>query len=266
MAKRLVICCDGTWNVPDQKDGRQTDNALPCPSNVAKMALAVAPRDDDGRDQLVFYGKGVGTGRWDRLRGGAFGWGLSEHILDAYRFLMQHFEPDDEIFLFGFSRGAYTARSTAGFIRNSGILKREHRAKLADAFRLYRRRDEASQPAEIEATLFRRAFSHETRIKFVGVWDTVGALGIPRGIPWLPVSLLQLVNKPWAFHGDVPPQSRGRAAQLQDRLVCVLARRRPTNRRRGPHESGGARHGRRPYGAALRSLLPAAETRGVSTR
>ena len=86
MPKRLVICCDGTWNVPDRQDRGQV-----CPSNVAKLALAVAPRDSEGVEQLVYYGKGVGTGRWDRLRGGAFGWGLSQNIQEAYRFVIERY-------------------------------------------------------------------------------------------------------------------------------------------------------------------------------
>src|SRR5687767_13034279 len=112
MGKRLVVCCDGTWNVPDKVDRGEV-----CPSNVAKMALAVAPAAPDGRPQLIFYERGVGTGMWDRLRGGAFGWGLSKHVQDAYRFIVDRYEADDEIYLFGFSRGAYTARSLAGLIR-----------------------------------------------------------------------------------------------------------------------------------------------------
>ena len=195
MAKRLVICSDGTWNIPDRQDRGKVR-----PSNVAKMALAITPRAADGTEQLVFYGKGVGTGPLDRLRGGAFGWGLSKNIQDAYRFIIEHHEPGDEIFLFGFSRGAYTVRSTAGLIRNSGVLKREHRDKVSDAYHLYRRRDDASQPSKVEAQLFRKQFAKEVRITFIGVWDTVGALGIPTGIPWLPGSWLSFINRRWQFH------------------------------------------------------------------
>lgn len=195
MTRRLVICCDGTWNIPDRKDRGKVS-----PSNVAKMALAVAPHDGEGAEQLVFYDKGVGTEIFDRLRGGAFGWGLSRNIQDAYRFIVDAYEPDDEIFLFGFSRGAYTVRSTAGLIRNSGLLKREHSDKLPEAYSLYRKRDDASHPTAIEAQLFRKAFAREVRITFIGVWDTVGALGIPVGVPWLPDSWLHFLNQRWEFH------------------------------------------------------------------
>jgi uncharacterized protein (DUF2235 family) len=194
MTKRLVVCADGTWNVPDSRDG-----SLVCPSNVVKMALAVAAPGDD-MEQQIFYVKGVGTGMYDRFIGGGFGWGLSDHILEGYRYLISAYEPGDELFLFGFSRGAYTVRSLAGLIRNSGLLKRERADQIPAAFDLYRRRDDASSPSAVEAQVFRKSFAYEARIKFIGVWDTVGALGIPVGIPWLPVSLLHLLNKRWEFH------------------------------------------------------------------
>ncbi len=179
MSKRIVIGSDGTWNRPDQKDQGQTR-----PSNVAKLALAVAPQGADGKRQIVFYDKGVGTGfGLDRLLGGAFGTGLSKNIGDAYRYLVGHYDEGDEIFLFGFSRGAYTVRSTAGLIRNSGILRREYSNRFKEAYALYRRRDGRSHPTAIESRLFRKSYSHEVRIKFIGVWDTVGALGMPvRGL------------------------------------------------------------------------------------
>jgi uncharacterized protein (DUF2235 family) len=193
--KRLVVCCDGTWNFPDQKNGMEI-----CPSNVAKMARSVASSDASGNVQQIFYRKGVGTNPGERLRGGAFGWGLSKAILDAYRFLIEEYEPDDEIFLFGFSRGAYTARSTVGLIRNSGLLRRSNLDQIDEAYSLYRRKDDAAHPNSFAAELFRKQFAHQPRIKFVGVWDTVGALGIPVGIPWLPESWLHAFNQHWEFH------------------------------------------------------------------
>ena len=197
MVKRLVLFCDGTWNVPDKLDEGKV-----CPSNVAKLALSVATEAPDGTPQHVFYGKGVGTGVWDRVRGGAFGAGLSEHVLDAYRFIVERYERDDQIYLFGFSRGAYTARSVAGLISNSGIVRREHDDKIGDAYDLYRRRDKPSQPNEIEAKLFRKSFGwdQDTRITFIGVWDTVGALGVPVLIPWFPSTWLHFINQRWEFH------------------------------------------------------------------
>lgn len=192
--KRLVVCCDGTWNTPDQL---REDKI--CPTNVVKTALAVAPQDDRGVVQLIFYEAGVGSGVRDRFRGGAFGWGLSHKILSAYRFLAEHYADGDEIYLFGFSRGAYTVRSLAGLIRNCGLLKREHLEKAAEANALYRRRDSQSHPSAVAAQLFRQMYAREVRIAFLGVWDTVGALGIPSA-PWLPGRLSRWLNRRWEFH------------------------------------------------------------------
>jgi uncharacterized protein (DUF2235 family) len=137
-------------------------------------------------EQKPFYNEGVGTGRLDHLLGGAFGWGISKHVRKVYRFLVKEYEPGDEIFLFGFSRGAYTARSVAGFIRNCGILKPEYRDKVGEAYKLYRRWDEPSKPTGADAVKFREQFSYDqVRITFIGVWETVGALGIPVLIPGL---------------------------------------------------------------------------------
>jgi uncharacterized protein (DUF2235 family) len=187
--KRIVVCCDGTWNRPDQVHGGQV-----CASNVTKIARCIAPVDALGTQQLVFYDKGVGTGRFDRLLGGAFGLGIERKILDAYQYLIINYEPGDELFFLGFSRGAYTVRSTFGLIRNSGLLKPEFAHKVPDAYALYRRRDDASHPDAVESELFRRTYSREPRAKFIGVWDTVGALGLPVG------GLLKLINKRWSFH------------------------------------------------------------------
>lgn len=193
MSKRLVVCCDGTWNTPDQSVGGH-----PLPTNVTKLALAVSEQAADGTRQCVYYHPGVGTSRWDHLRGGAFGYGLSRNVVDAYRFLVDNYEPGDELFFFGFSRGAFTARSTVGMVRNCGILRPENAARVGEAYALYRNRVE--HPSGIASTLFRRAYAHDPAITFVGVWDTVGALGIP--VPtarWLQ-PLVSRFNKRWAFH------------------------------------------------------------------
>jgi uncharacterized protein (DUF2235 family) len=181
--KRLVICCDGTWNRADHED----KDGKPCVTNVIKIATRVAKRDG-GTLQIVYYDQGVGTGNTlDRFSGGAFGQGLAENINDAYRFLVANYEPGDEIYLFGFSRGAFTARSIGGMIRKCGILRREFSAEYGKAVALYR---SLASPTEKGPTDFRTRFSlggaEGTKIRFVGVWDTVGALGIPlRGLRWL---------------------------------------------------------------------------------
>ena len=177
---RLVLCCDGTWNTADQeKQGR------PCPTNVIKLAYRVAKRPA-GMPQVVHYDQGVGTGNTiDRITGGAFGGGLVGNILDAYRFLIANYHPGDEIFLFGFSRGAFTARSVAGMIRKCGIVKRTSVDRYVPALDLYRADD--VHPDDAPARAFRAAHAcdgvESPTVRFIGVWDTVGSLGIPlRGL------------------------------------------------------------------------------------
>jgi uncharacterized protein (DUF2235 family) len=179
--KRLIVCCDGTWNRADQQSAGE-----PCPTNVVKLAYRIAKRDGAGVPQVVHYDHGVGTGNsLDRLTGGAFGQGLEENIHSAYRFLVANYEDGDEIFLFGFSRGAFTARSVAGMVRNCGILKRESVRHYTDAIALYR--DTVRGPDDPFSVDFRGAHcvcgDRGVPIRFIGVWDTVGALGIPvRGL------------------------------------------------------------------------------------
>jgi uncharacterized protein (DUF2235 family) len=175
--KNIVICCDGTWNTADQRSGGE-----PSPTNVTKMARLVLPRSEAGGAQIVFYDQGVGTdSSWsERLKGGAFGKGLSKNVLDGYRFLMHNYENGDQIFLFGFSRGAYTARCLAGFLNQVGILHKNFGGKVGDAWQLYRG---PSIPSDDRSVRFRKDFSWPGfRIKMLGVWDTVGAMGIPLGI------------------------------------------------------------------------------------
>lgn len=182
--KRLIVCCDGTWNRADQER-----NGSPCPTNVTKIAYRIAKRDPSGIPQIVFYDQGVGTGNaLDRFTGGAFGAGLEDNIFGAYRFLIANFEPGDELFLFGFSRGAFTARSIAGMIRKCGILDRLSVSLYADALRLYR--DRGSHPDDPAPVKFREQHScggaAAIPVQCIGVWDTVGSLGIPlRGLRWL---------------------------------------------------------------------------------
>ena len=175
--KRIVICSDGTWNTPDQE----------LPSNVTRLARAVLPSGPDGTAQVVFYDAGIGTeGFWPyRMVGAVSGKGIQKNIRDCYRFIMHNYEDGDEVYLFGFSRGAYTVRSLAGMVRNVGLLHKSEAGMLQDAYRLYRRTDAA--PGSEEARRFRAAYSREIEITFIGVWDTVGALGIPvRGIGNVP--------------------------------------------------------------------------------
>ncbi len=173
--KRLVICCDGTWNRPDSAHV----------TNIEKIARTVhtdANRTDKVH-QLVFYLSGVGVGyRIDRVLGGAFGLGLFTNVLAGYRFLASNYEPGDEIFIFGFSRGAYTARSLGGMIGKVGLLTRRALVaeKLPEAVGRYKQQDPTSGKYGQSAEEFKRDFCHQdTRVRFLGVFDTVGALGVP---------------------------------------------------------------------------------------
>lgn len=179
----LVLCCDGTWNSADQEKrkidvkGKVVEEL--CVTNVLKIACRLCKKKKDGSLQIVYYDQGVGTGNLaDRVGGGAFGDGLQANINDSYRFLVANYEPGDSIYLFGFSRGSYTARSIAGMIRRCGILRRDAVRSYPEARALYQSGTPAVDPAAVK---FREAFAIEpaTPIQCVGVWDTVGALGIP---------------------------------------------------------------------------------------
>lgn len=177
--KKLIVFCDGTWNKADQK----TADGRPCPTNVSKLFEATCPCDCNGSPQITYYLQGVGTRMSERLRGGGFGYGISDNIKSAYQFICSNYRPGDEIFLFGFSRGAYTARSIAGLIHNMGILKRTDFHLVDEAYRHYKDRKPEWHPKSPEALKFREQHTWgNEEIKFIGVWDTVGALGAPYGI------------------------------------------------------------------------------------
>jgi uncharacterized protein (DUF2235 family) len=142
------------------------------------------------------YLEGVGTHPEERIGGGAFGVGLSRNILQAYQFLVDSYESGDSVHLFGFSRGAYTVRSLAGLIGNSGLLRRNAKASVGDAFALYRDRAKSSSPNSVRARVFRQMHSHEIDIQFIGVWDTVGTMGVPL----LSYKLWQALGYSWEFH------------------------------------------------------------------
>ena len=182
MSRHLVICTDGTWNRPDQRDrGRVV------PSNVVKVARALSGRALNNIQQCVYYDTGVGTGGWwDHCKGGIFGVGLLENVKQAYSAIGSNFLIEDKLFLFGFSRGAYTARSLAGLIGLCGIpdpKKGNVSEAVNSAIEIYR-----VPPGDARSERARghvEKFSHTKGgqlirdIHFIGVWDTVGALGVP---------------------------------------------------------------------------------------
>ena len=164
---RLVVCLDGTWGRPDD----------PRPSNVVKLARNLA---NDYRTQMVYYDSGVGTegGSVDKILGGATGLGVKRNIAEAYRFLIDNWQAGSTIYLFGYSRGAYTARSLAGLIYKCGLLGREHADHAEQAMRYY---TDQRHPDTKAMTAFRERYAVTQEVHFIGVFDTVGALGIPAG-------------------------------------------------------------------------------------
>lgn len=206
--KRLVICFDGTWNRIDAE----------YPTNVLFTAESVIPIAPDGIAQVIYYDEGVGTARGEWLRGGAFGAGLEKNLNDAYRFLVFNHTPGDEIYLFGFSRGAFTARSFAGLIARCGILSRGRIHLVNSMMDSYFARDD-NDSFELAMRPFRAencpdvCVSHEEdewraatnpkhktggpllSIRYVGVWDTVGSRGIPKYIVGS-----SLANRKYEFH------------------------------------------------------------------
>jgi uncharacterized protein (DUF2235 family) len=174
--KRIVICADGTWNERDQVDD---DSGRRCPTNVTKVARTVKAQASDGLDQVVAYHNGVGTGGpLDRVTGGAFGSGICANLVELYRFILYNYVPGDQLYFFGFSRGAFTVRTLTGFMNKVGLLDKDDDYYVPEMLALY----ESSANPDSEA--WRRAFRNSDRrncprIDFVGVWDTVGALGAP---------------------------------------------------------------------------------------
>ncbi|WP_404367199.1 DUF2235 domain-containing protein [Marinobacter sp.] len=173
MAKRLVVCADGTWNRPEE------DLQKDVPTNVLRLARAIAPLAADGQAQHVFYDWGIGSYH-SAIIGGVTGSGIHKNVMDAYRYIVQNYTTGTEIYLFGFSRGAYTIRSLCGLVNNCGILKRPDARLIQQAFDHYKKPGKAWAPEGEASIRFRRDHSHESReIRFAGAWDTVGALGVP---------------------------------------------------------------------------------------
>ena len=188
MAKKLVVYFDGTWAKP--RRGKPSTNVV----NLFRSVLGQdkspgqigVPTPEPRISTLKWYDPGVGTRRGNKIRGGGLGNGLSRNIREGYKFLVDNYAGGDEIYLFGVSRGAYTARSLAGLIRKISILRKEHapnpdpdeNTMISDGYEVYRLRDAGpDSPMSVE---FRERFSWPgVKIKFLGVWDTVGSLGIP---------------------------------------------------------------------------------------
>ena len=196
--KRMALFFDGSWADP-------TSN-----TNVSQLKRLVADTGEDGAHQLPWYDAGVGTTWGERLRGGIFGFGLLKNVGEGYQWLAAQYRDGDQIYIFGYSRGAFAARSLAGVIARSGLL---HDAAADNVERviahyrggshsapLYKLEwlsdgEKARLPAEDRWLLEK---SRRVDIQFIGVWDTVGALGVPFG------SLPGISRRSQQFHNTNP--------------------------------------------------------------
>ncbi|KAL0930047.1 peptidoglycan binding domain containing protein [Colletotrichum truncatum] len=210
-SKRIIICCDGTWQ--SSVTGRKN-----IPSNVTRLARSIARTatiQEDGVDkniqQVVFYSAGVGTGGgtsvFDTLRQATFGDGVDAEIIKAYNFLVMNYDEGDHVLCFGFSRGAYTARSVAGLVADIGIIKPEEMDDFPDLYKMYQNYSDDQTSSFRQSEEYRtwvmgipkrgseKLPKHDPKrwekkphslppefsrvVEVVGVFDTVGALGIP---------------------------------------------------------------------------------------
>ena len=198
VAQRLIFCCDSVWNQPDEP---------PTATNVAKLSMAIADVDAEGVSQLTHYSPGFGTALPNRYLPGI---GMARAIKDVYGFVVDQYEPGAMLYLLGGSRGATIARSLAGMIRAAGILRREHRARIDQAFETYRSPERDNHPQSVEAAAFRRTYCHpDSEIEFIGVFDTVGKLGSPTATSsrFHDVTLSRSVRR--AFHAVALDERRG---------------------------------------------------------
>lgn len=206
MPKNIVICCDGTGNefgstftkLPNGTRVRENDN-----SNVLRLYTCLRVN----KEQVAYYHPGVGTmgdpnrntkiGRWwSKVKGMAFGLGFTDNMADAYRFLMDNYATGDRIYLFGFSRGAYTVRALAGALNLYGLLCSGNEGHLSYLLRMYSAASQSAfnfdhgvprrLPETDQSRVFRETFSRQVTIHFMGVWDTVSSVGWV----WDPVKLL----------------------------------------------------------------------------
>ena len=208
--KRIVICCDGTWqsSVTGQRN---------VPSNITRMcrSLANTGKDENNKtwQQIVFYDAGIGTGALSQLeqaRQGGTGDGLIVNVIEAYNFIVNNYDQGDKVYCFGFSRGAFTARAVAGLVTDVGILKPESMQHFPEIWATYQKNTSGEEFRKSKAWMEfcngrwpmvpkskqnepYRASQREMGYKdltwgedshgveVVGVFDTVGSLGVPDG-------------------------------------------------------------------------------------
>ncbi|KAJ7069408.1 hypothetical protein C8F01DRAFT_1015229 [Mycena amicta] len=174
--RTLVLCFDGTSEEYNNYD-----------TNAVKFFGLL--KKDDWRQQLCYYQPGVGTYFKPSMISPLFDWCakkldeaiafyLNEHVMDGYQFLMQNYHDGDRICLFGFSRGAYTARALAGMLHKVGLLPRDNQEQVPFAFKMYKK----TSAAGLKLTAgYKRMFCQDVKIAFLGCWETVASVGLVMG-------------------------------------------------------------------------------------
>lgn len=173
-AKNIVICCDGTGKVIGSNN-----------TNVVKLIRCI---QRDHKEQFVFYDPGLGTmeapgaltriGKWiTKVLGLGLGFGIHQNIREGYTYLMEHYRPGDKIFMFGFSRGAYTVCALAGVLRTCGLLEHGSNNLVDLAIKMYQKSRKGEQE-RLDAALFKHTFGRTCKPHFLGIWDTVASVGL----------------------------------------------------------------------------------------
>jgi uncharacterized protein (DUF2235 family) len=199
--KNLIVSSDGTWNTPDQRQ-----NDVPAPTNVVRLHNSIAATAGN-LEQRRYYHPGVGSegSGLQKIAGGAYGKGISQNVMSAYSWLARNYEPGDRIYLFGFSRGAFTVRSLGGFIGRCGLMNLAGIAP-ADAWKrievayekIYQTSPAFAPKLPEDWPVFPvDPVTQRFPVHFIGVWDTVGALGVPDDL-----GVINLFDDPakWQFH------------------------------------------------------------------
>jgi uncharacterized protein (DUF2235 family) len=207
--KRIVVLIDGTWN--KEGSGADTNVAKLDPENRNILPRLIKSSATDGTEQKLFYHSGVGSdgGLVEHVLGGALGLGLKKIVREAYGFIVETFANGDEIYILGFSRGAFAARALAGLIGASGIQRRHDDATFELAWTRYRRKPAAGTGTAASADPQARDLAtqmafHETKsIKLVGVWDTVGSYGVPAGFGLAPLARYPVWSSAFQMSGTI---------------------------------------------------------------
>ncbi|MCZ6574223.1 MAG: DUF2235 domain-containing protein [Planctomycetota bacterium] len=163
--KNIVVFSDGTG----QEGGKGSN------TNVYKLFNMILDRSP--ADQIGFYDRGLGTG-WRKLTGSIAGMGISKNIQECYKFIFENFDASDRVFLFGFSRGAATVRSLSAFLALFGVLPKSRPELIKQAYKIYKKRNKAKRKRLADEFLARH-HTMKVPVQFLGVWDTVAALGVP---------------------------------------------------------------------------------------